>query len=378
MVMRNTMIAGLIGMVTGCIKPPAPPGPITAVVRCPDAKNCTVPNGTGVYTAEDGYAGIGLEQMMVMHFINTGSSVTFQSRYLEAGAALWSSLATDGQVLGADYLTEQGLQSGLEVRSVGESDTVPTWTLADRKTGATTTVVGDQILGLTLYIRFTTTTFHTEQYVIDFAGPPIDHSSEPGRPVSSYHMRWRLRDVAGATPETYCHLPAPAGAPPGSNGRPALGPPDSVVFQRGIDVDPVTGEVVRPGAAGSIVTLSCFFGAPATVYRWGYDHVTSTPFYFDAAIQMKRASYCANADHYTIAGTPIARSDDLPPPRGNHDRIARLEASWSPRGALCLNRENMRQPGLGAKFNGTCSGRAIPPCTSPTATSPWLLDGPQP
>jgi hypothetical protein len=373
MAMRNAMIVGAIGVLAGCTKAATPPGGLTTSppdLRCPDPSSCTRPNGTGVYTAEDGYAAIGPSQLMIMHFINHGSSVTFQDRHLEAGATLWTQLAADGLVTRADY----GTQKSLDVRSVSETATVPTWTLQNRATGATVTVTGDEIQKLTLYIGFATTSFGSEAYAIDFAGPALVHPDPRGRGVSNYHMRWRHRDPP-TDPVSYCHLAAAAGAPPGPDGQPPLGDYDTVVFQQGIDVEPVTGKIGRPPVAGSIVTLSCYFGAPATVYRWGYDYLTRVPFYFDAGIQMKRASYCADQEHFTKAGTPIQIADDLTAPAGNHDNIRDLlEASWSPVGAKCFNRGNARSD-LARGFSGACRGSQLPTCDNVVDTSPWLHDG---
>src|ERR1700704_343398 len=103
-------------------------------------------------------------------------------------------------------------------------------------------------------------------------------------------------------------------------------PPDAVVFQRGIDVDVVTGKVTT---ADDKVTISCYLGALATVYRWGYDYAGTDRFYFDAGIQMKRASYCADAEFYTTSGTQIFIRDDK---RIHNDPIAALEASWAEKG----------------------------------------------
>jgi len=328
-------------------------------LRCPDPSGCTNTNGTGVYTAEGGAAGIGPSQLMITHFTNTGSSVTFQGRYFLQGQTpipeQWRLLTEPGVVYAADY---QGMTS-LAVASVSEAATVPTWTLR-KPDQSTITVTDDQLRQLQLYVRFTTLALGTEQYAIDFDGPPIDHPQAAGRPVRAYHLRWR---DTGATlpPTTYCFDAArPGAAVPG----------DPIVFQQGIDVDPVTGAVKRNANA---VTMSCYLGAPATVYRWGYDHGNQKTFYFDAAIQMKRASYCANGDYYTVAGTRIQIGDD----RINRDLpIHNLEAWWTPQGASCLNPANRRN--LDHPFTG-CAGKPLPPCQPPPTGSTslqFLVEGP--
>ncbi len=323
-----------------------------------------------MYTAEDGWAGIGPSELMITHFINNGSSVSFQGRYLvkpvnQTDPNQWRLLSDPGQVFGAAYPGN----TSWRVVSVTESSTVPTWTLLDSTGQSTTEVTGDQLQQLRLFIRFTTLGDGPKEYVVDFDGPPITlpslSSENTKRLPTSYHMRWAANAPDGV-PATYCqnasHLP------------------DPIVFQRGIDVDPVTGIVARNSQADNFVTLSCYLGAPATVWRWNYDHVDSDAFYFDAGIQMKRASYCGNGDYYTVAGTKIQIGDD----RINRDLpIHMLEAWWSPQGALCLNPANERHRDIVAKknFTGSCNGKTLPPCQDPPVKSSslqFLAEGPYP
>ena len=313
MMMHSLTTAALLGVLAGCPRGTFPSDPV-AGLSCPDPKNCTLSNGTGVYTAEDGWAGIGPSELMITHFINNGSSVSFQGRYLvkpanQSDPNQWRLLSEPGQVFGAAY---QGMS--WRVVSVAESSTVATWTLQDSTGQSRTAVIGDQLHQLTLYIRFTTLGDDPKEYVLDFDGPPIAPPPGNTRPTTSYHMRW-AENGRGGVPLSYCqdanHLP------------------DSVVFQRGIDVDPVTGTVARNSQANNFVTLSCYLGAPAVVYRWNYDYADTDSFYFDAGIQMKRASYCGNGDYYTVAETKIQIGDD----RINRDLpIHMLEAWWSPQG----------------------------------------------
>jgi hypothetical protein len=206
-------------------------------------------------------------------------------------------------------------------------------------------------------------------------------------------MQWKnLSDPSIASTQQYCRGPSQQ--------------PDTVVFQQGIDVDPVKGTVARPGAAASFVTLSCSLGAPAKVYSWGYSYQGSSPSatLFDAGIHMKRASYCADFRHYTWADTDIFKSDDQninhlinPPPPSAPPGI---EAWWGPNGALCVNSENMRHLSLapandvslmscGGKpyMSGqplqdcsfVCNGIPLPKCPQSPLPQPWppfLADGP--
>jgi len=149
-----------------------------------------------------------------------------------------------------------------------------------------------------------------------------------------------------------------------------------VVFQAGIAVDPVNGSVT-PMSNG--VTLSCFHGAPATVYSWNYSYTDPNPFYFASAIQMKRAAYCGDAHAYTIGGTLIDILDNDNIHHGTCDKnnLPYLEAEWTEKGAICVTRSNMRQPKLG--FTGICSdGHYINICVGggrlPPRPTPYLAD----
>jgi ADYC domain len=134
--------------------------------------------------------------------------------------------------------------------------------------------------------------------------------------------------------------------------------------------------VTRNATTAHFVTVSCRLGGPATVYWWGYDHLNpATTWYFDGGLHMKRASYCANSRHYTIAGTQIRIADDA---GIEDDPIQDVEAFWTPTGATCLG--TMRHPELG--FSGWCNGVKLPVCPTLDAVelgdagqSPWLADG---
>jgi hypothetical protein len=155
--------------------------------------------------------------------------------------------------------------------------------------------------------------------------------------------------------------------------------PDQVVFQQGMFVDPVTGKVSRGDEYARYVTMSCALGGVVLAYLWGYDYVgkptdpavPDPTFYFDAAIQMKRASYCGDWKHYTISGTRIRIvdnviiNDDHPKDSGNQSIV--VEAFWKRDGAICLNQNNHRHPELA--FDG-CSDRILSECPAPSASQP--------
>jgi hypothetical protein len=91
--------------------------------------------------------------------------------------------------------------------------------------------------------------------------------------------------------------------------------------------------------------MSCFLGAPATVYRWGYNY-NGTPkeqYRFDAGIHAKRASYCGNGQFHTVSGVFIDLADDAGIAQSNaYINAPTREAVWTPRGAICLDPLYMR------------------------------------
>jgi hypothetical protein len=383
MSMHTLIAAGVIAVLCGCSAPhppvpsppvpsppvPSPPVPSPPVpsgsessdlTGCPDPKNCTDPNGTGIYTAEDGKAGIGPSGLLITHFKNNGSGVTFQGRYREG--VLWRSLSSPGKVTGAHY---QG--QNLQVLSLSESSTRSTWMLFTPGSSATIPVVDTQLIDLTLDIEFIASPDgRPERYRLSFTNPNTTTTSNGRPPVSTYNMSWRDVTTPGAPPTPYCFD--------------ANGHIDPIVFQKGIDVDPGTGAVERKSRAG-FVTMSCSGGALAIVYSWGYPYMNTFPsytFYFDAGIQMKRASYCGDSKHFTVAGTLIQIADDraLHYEHLQYGDILHLEARWTPYGAICLNPNNKRRPDL--NFDGKCKGVALPECTPPaTPPPPYLSDGPE-
>jgi hypothetical protein len=144
------------------------------------------------------------------------------------------------------------------------------------------------------------------------------------------------------------------------------------VFQQHIMVDPWTGQADHPQddvRIAQFVTLSCYLGAPATVFRWGYNYDSATPAdnaFFDGAIQMKRASYCADQHAYTSTGTRISITDTSGPPPVHHEALVEateIEASWTKKGATCLNREAARYPER-IPPDLSCNNKKLLPCTS--------------
>lgn len=377
MSMRMISCVGALAIGAGCPAPRAgtgtgptpatdPPRPPPALMICPDGTtNCTNPNGTGVYTAERGAAGIGPYQLMITHFTNvpggtpTSSRVTFDGRYFDfQGTHAWGRLPSPGTVLRADY---QGAIN-LPVLAVTETATALQWTLLDPQKAQPILVPDSGLASLTVYVTFINTAItDTRTYALHF------QPAAAGPTLRTYDLTWRdARDPNAPPPARYC--------------ADAQGNTDPVVFQRGIDVDPVVGSVARGTASANLVTMSCRQGALATVYSWGYGYgaAVGTPatgtFYFDAGIQMKRASYCADAQFFTVAGTNLFMTDDQaiqpakPPPQS-------IEAWWTPTGASCVNLANLRHSAMG--FQGSCHGQPLPACPPALPGAPYLGDAPE-
>lgn len=335
--------------------------------------DCTPPNGPGIYTAEEGHAEIGTDRLLITHFINTTTQVEFDGRYFDANMSRWRKLPHPGRIESAEYSAADGrLQRDLLVTAIHENATVPTWTL-QFPAGVTQTVTGPQLASLKLHITFDVprTTLH-QQYVLRFDQGLTEART---RSVTMYNMLWL--DVTPGAPTNasftpYCFWPGGGPPEPGT-----LEPEDPVVFQEGIDVDPATGLIPRPSIA-NLVTLSCWHGAPATVYGWGYTYRGSSDetFYFDAGIHMKRASYCADETYYTKTGLYIQIADD----RGIQKSITNpdLEAWWQPDGAVCLGKR--RYPAKDFSGCPNKPGKLLKPCPAvPKRNLPgghYLIDAP--
>ncbi len=319
--------------------------------RCPDpTTDCTMSNGVGVYTDEGGHAYIDdTLQAMITSFQNTGTAVTFQARYYDSRQNQWLMLPEPGSVWSADY---QGV-TGLEVKSVTETNTVPTWVLQETN-GTLIDVSNAALVNLKLHLSFADpATGKLDMYVIGFDSV----LTEAGvRPLRKYDMTWKVEGAT--TDQSYCY---------DANGK-----LDPVVFQRGIAVNPTTAAVTRDATTVDTVTLSCRRGGIATVYWWGYPYASGSDYFFAAGLHMKRASYCGDSSYYTISGTQILIDDSS---HIEDSEIQQVEAYWTPTGATCVGK--MRHPELG--FNGICNGVLLPPCPTIATRSAeggvWLADG---
>jgi hypothetical protein len=350
----------------GQVEPAAEGTESSALRTCSDPTSCTLTNGTGVYFEEQGNAGIGSIQMLITHFINNGTSVGFQARALDPASGQWvytTGVVSDATFNGAHYI----------VTAIGETATrtYPFVTLKD--VNGPLTVYGTQFGGLTLNISISYP--QKGQYALTFV--PWSGSanydigvgnSGHGTVDYKFDMQWRDLLTQGKV-QPYCQR-----APTLDSNNNKVQLDDSVVFQKGIDVDPLTGSIVYN--AGD-VTMSCRYGAPATAYWWGYDYVTD-PYHFRAAIHMKRASYCGDSGFHTVSGTKIQVQDEEDVQGGAHwqdvtIQDSAVEAFWGPNGALCYNQP--RRPDLKTfgvpNFGGVCGGTTIPRCDTWAAGPPY-------
>ena len=371
MSMRNLFCVGMAAALTvGCGgPPPTGPGEATSVgarseastfLRCPDPTvDCTSSNGTGIYYQEGGFAGIDTQKFMLMYFINNGGSVGFQGRYYNPGNGLWYMLTTPGTVTSADW----NGTTGYGVSALTESGTYPTWSLIDPVGGGLVYVSGSSLVGLTLHVQYVDpSSGRLMQYLLQYTSYAWEYNN--GQYVNKYNLMWRYLNPYYSYVQ-YCSA--------------ADGTPDPVVFQRGMYVNPTSAAVTRNSTTGQYVTQSCRLGAIATAHWWGYDYVDAgLDWYYDSALQMKRASYCGNSKYYTKAGTTILIDDDWGT-NWQYNNDSQTEAYWTPTGAWCVNMNKLRHPEMG--FNGYCpNGTQLPSCPTlgyviGSTNQPLLADG---
>jgi hypothetical protein len=351
----STVVAALL---TGCSAMPQPDDGVVGEtesairLRCPDpTTECTQSNGAGVYTDEDGYAGMGQQLLMITHFTNSGTSVGFAGHFWTGTPGKFTDVSDLGGVYGASY---NGI-SNWGVKSVSETNTVPTWTLVNPNDGTEVAVTGGQLLGLQLSLYLNQSTLGPKAFTIAFNGGGIDHLGS----LAIEHFNMITRAAGAASFYQYC---VDSG-----------GAADQVVFQQSIDVDVDNGKVTRDSTTTKDVTLSCRKGAIATVHSWGYAYKPGfKTYYFDAGINLKRAAYCGDWRHWTISGTKIRIADSS---GINTEAIDKTEAYWGLGGALCVNPGYRR---VMSKFfdPATSCGQPMPDCSAyPPSSGYWIEDG---
>jgi hypothetical protein len=312
------------------------------VGTCPDPFNCTLNNGGGVYTEELGNIGFDPDQYMIGRFVNHGTYVGVEGRGYNPDTGNY--YAHQPELVGAIYNGH-----AYSVLSITESLTLPTVTL--RGYGP---LVGTQLAGLQLVFKV-----DDGDWTLTFTESLPDDPGYNGaklNPLKEFHAMWNEGYGYQSTlAKEYCTR-----GPVDGHG----GEMDPVVFQQGIDVNPITAVMVQNNA---YVTLSCRHGAIATVAWWGYSYRdSSSADLFEAAMHMKRASYCGDDTFYTRRDTEILVRDSSDLMDDQLDPIE-FEATWGrpagggPIRALCVNKHWRRHPGAvfpldpsGVTFNGTC------------------------
>src|SRR5262249_38597873 len=145
--------------------------------------------------------------------------------------------------------------------SVSESATTPTWVLTDGSN--TVNVVGADIDGMQLVVHLEDET-SVKYYTLQFDGYMPDKIAVT---IHKVNLTWKVYGGPDGFTQ-YCNR--------------ADGSQDLVVFQQEIVVNAVTANVVKRDDA--FVTLSCRYGAPATVRLWGYTYRVGNTDLFDAAM----------------------------------------------------------------------------------------------
>lgn len=150
-------------------------------------------------------------------------------------------------------------------------------------------------------------------------------------------------------------------------------------------IDGVTA-FVTPNATAT--TMGCEKGAIVSCMSWGYTPWSTKPgtqersdYVFGSCLQAKRAAYFVQSNDfnsYTVNGTLIQLRDQYGIQQTD-PKTLHLEAIWSPRGAVCLNIQNVRRDelrktisGLNRPQPGGKEGYNVPPCSNPPE---WSLKG---
>jgi hypothetical protein len=340
-------------------------------------------NGGGIYTEENGHQGVSEYEFVVARFINevdeTGAPfVEWEGRSQVVGGYGTNS----GGIQYAAYGSGDGETPHYNVTHVSETGTVPTFTLVSATDPTHPFLVtGDQLYNLRLVL----TTNYARAYfqsTLFFKPLPPDLQTVPIYGTTRSFHRYALYGYFGTDPlnipnaVSYCQRALPAGTTSGARAD------DYVVFQQGIAVDLLTAKTTF--GQDQTVTMSCSGGAIATAMMWGYPYLgvgKQGETIFEAAMHMKRASYCGDVTTYTQAGTKIAIDDIVPihsEPRITNTNVEARWGRWPDGhvGALCVNPSRERHPGLlypltgsGLPFEGWCypdDGSAafqIPVCT---------------
>ncbi len=352
-------------------------------ILCPLETGCTHTNGGGVTTEELGGAGIGPNDFEILRFVNlAGGGVTIQGRQVDPATQQYVLKSTDGQIDAYYAGVGRGVVSINEVANHPTEPEISLSGFAGFPNGIRS-FVGDEILDVYLVILI-----DGLPYTLSFWSPrtEINPAGSAHVNVHTFFMRWNpQKNFSSPNTQPYCYRALTADpANPNQHLQPLQHETDPVVFQQGIGVNPLTATMV---VNNSYTTMSCFHGAMATVAWWGYPYRGSSTQTnrFEAAMHMKRASYCGDKSFYTRSGTQILIKDNVTPTPIQNDSLstANFEAAWGTTSqgirAVCVNMAKRRRPGVffppqtGADWDGKCNNVALPDC--PGGVAPLSISG---
>lgn len=246
---------------------------------------------------------------------------------------------------------------------------------------ATQVMFGQNLIGSRIGVRYHDGSTYTLE-ITEVAGVKFwAHSAQfPYASTPSYRIKWASVDPTGVLGE-YADLCA----------NPEVGDKYGQVL--GMDVhrtlvfsgdrfDSVTKTVTgydpnyfNLGCAGSLLAKMHLTGHTTAAASWGFSTTTAEK---TAMMKMLSADYCGDGSAFTVAGEPLLWADDRKTMTVG-DGKGDVEARWSDKGAICLNKPrvvvnptDLSKQTFGwdydafeAELIATCGGkdRVPPPCT---------------
>jgi hypothetical protein len=227
-------------------------------------------------------------------------------------------------------LTAERSGISYSVREISAEDGQLRVVVIDPSTFATVDLSGDKLIDLRLHVQlpppFKGADLRT--YSLIFHG--VKELDSNTKDVFGYELTTQIDNSPGAKEVAFCQ-------------RNDLGTNEMAQFTGGSQWNPMTAKRTD---AKALTSVSCESGAIGRCAQWGYrpwakaaNKATGTSEYLpdahQACIYMKRADYCGNGDTYTVDGTMIGISDVFDP-AFQATGGGKLEALWTPKGALCL------------------------------------------
>ena len=293
-------------------------------------------NASGIYVAnQNDYClnnSHGWSRLCPEAFVNTESGVYIALRDTRpSGINRWHA------ELSAFVNDESGTPQPVDLLSIGGSQTWLTLQYKRPEGSTVYTAQGPDLKAVSLHFTFTRPWAYplpAQTYRYDLRLSPVEEPpADAGLPADLHRYTLTYRESGSDAAWTeHCKVGG-------------VGVQSS--FLVGREVDGVTAEV-HP--APEVTTVSCETGAIDTCMAWRYSPWnTSThdpesgEYLFRTCLQAKRAAYfvgLGDPKSYTKTGTKIFKRDQY---GINSAPVDRLEAIWSPRGAVCLNPQNRRR-----------------------------------